>query len=181
MRKYLDHLYQTSGILGAGFLAAICLIVMLQVGANMIDSLFRAVTGEPLGLLVPSYSEFTGFFLVAASFLALAYSLRAGSHIRVSLIIRNLGGKPRQFVELWCAGSGAIFSAFFAWHTVLMVIDSYKFDDISYGMISVPIWIPQSGMALGLIILTIALVDEVVTVLKGETPAYEQGDKDQLG
>ena len=60
-----------------------------------------------------------------------------------------------------------------------MVIESYKFNDISYGMISVPIWIPQSGMAIGLIILTIALADEIVTILNDKTPSYEQGDGDQ--
>jgi TRAP-type C4-dicarboxylate transport system permease small subunit len=179
IRKYLDSLYRFSGGLAAVFLAAICLIVILQVGANIIDSLFRTFTGEPLGLLIPSYSEFTGFFLVAASFLALAYSLRAGSHIRVALLIRGLSGKPRRYIELWCTGSGAIFCAYFSWHTLLMVIESYKFNDISYGMISVPIWIPQSGMAIGLIILTIALADEIVTILNGKTPAYEQGDGDQ--
>jgi TRAP-type C4-dicarboxylate transport system permease small subunit len=176
MRKFLDYLYRASGALGATFLGAICITVMLQVCANMIDSLVRLVTGEPFGLLIPSYSEFTGFFLVAASFLSLAYSLRAGSHIRVSLIIRGVSGKPRRLVELWCTGSGAIFVAYFAWHSILMVMDSYEFNDISYGMIPVPIWIPQLGMALGLVILTVALIDDMVSVLKGETPSYEIAD-----
>ena len=180
MRKFLNLLYQASGALAAVFLAAICAIVMLQVGANMIDSLFRLVTGEPLGLLIPSYSEFTGFFLVSASFLALAYSLRSGSHIRVSLIIRGFSGRARLWIDLWCTVSGAIFTSFFAWHAVLMVIDSYEYNDISYGMIPVPIWIPQLGMALGLVILTIALLDEMITVLKGGTPEFEKGDGEQL-
>lgn len=180
MRKSLDFLYKASGALAAAFLAAICIIVMLQVGANMIDSLFRLLTGEPLGLLIPSYSEFTGFFLVSASFLALAYSLRAGSHIRVSLIIRGFSGRGRKVIDLWCTASGAIFSAYFSWHTILMVIDSYKFNDISYGMIPVAIWIPQAGMPIGLVILTIALIDEMVTVLKGGTPEFEKGDGEQL-
>ncbi len=174
MRKILDTLYRISGALGALFLAAICAIVMLQVGASMINSLVHVVTGVPGDLLIPSYSEFTGYFLVSASFLSLAYTLRAGGHIRVSLIIRGIGGKPRKFVELWCTGSGAIFVAFFAWHSVLMVMDSYEYNDISFGMIPVPFWIPQSGMALGLIVLAIALVDDLVSVLKGQMPTYEK-------
>ena len=68
----------------------------------MIDSAARLITGEPVGLVVPSYSEFTGFFLVAASFLALANSLRHGSHIRVTLLIRGLPSGPRRLIEIWC-------------------------------------------------------------------------------
>ena len=66
MRVFLDKLYALSGGVAAAFLLAICIAVMLQVGANMIDSAARLIIGEPVGLVVPSYSEFTGFFLVAA-------------------------------------------------------------------------------------------------------------------
>ena len=90
MRRVLDSLYSLSGAAAAAFLLAICGIVLLQVGANMIDSAATLVIGEPIGLVVPSYSEFTGFFLVAASFLAMANALRSGSHIRVTLIILSL-------------------------------------------------------------------------------------------
>ena len=74
MRRSLDALYRLSGALAAVFLAGICLLVVLQVGANIIDAIIRQVSGEPLGLLVPSYAEFTGFFLVAATFFCCAIS-----------------------------------------------------------------------------------------------------------
>ncbi len=50
--------------------------------------------------------------------------------------------------------------------------ESLKFNDLSAGMIAVPIWIPQSAMFAGLVILTIALIDEFVDVLKGNAPSY---------
>jgi TRAP-type C4-dicarboxylate transport system permease small subunit len=180
MRRALDALYRLSGGLAAVFLAAICGIVIAQVGANIIDTVSVLVLGEPVGLVVPSYAEFTGFFLVAASFLALANTLRAGSHIRVSLLIRGLGPVSRRWAELWCASAGLAFTAFFAWHAVLMVVDTYTFNDVSPGIVAVPLWIPQSAMALGLIILAIALADEFVTVLRGRPPAYAKGDEGVL-
>ena len=97
MRRALDTLYRLSGGLAAVFLAAICGIVIAQVSANIIDTVSLAVLGEPVGLVVSSYAEFTGFFLVAASFLAMANTLHAGSHIRVSLLIRGLGPGPRRW------------------------------------------------------------------------------------
>ena len=180
MRRALDSLYRLSGAAAAVFILAICVIVLLQVGANIVDSAATLAIGEPIGLAVPSYSEFTGYFLVAASFLALANALRSGSHIRVSLVIRGLPRGPRRLIELWCCAAGAVFSAYFAWYAVDMVMDSYRFNDISPGIIAVPIWIPQSTMAVGLVILFIALVDEFVTLLRGGTPQYQKGDHGEL-
>ena len=37
MRRYLDGLYQTSGVIAATFLAAICALVVVQVILNAID------------------------------------------------------------------------------------------------------------------------------------------------
>lgn len=180
MRRALDRLYRWSGALAAAFLLAICGIVLLQVGANIVDSAATVATGEPLGLMVPSYAEFTGYFLVAASFLALANALRAGSHIRVSLLIRGLGRGPRRLVELWCTAAGAALSAYFTWFAIDMVFDSYRYNDVSPGIIAIPIWIPQSAMAVGLAILVIALLDEFVTLLRGGAPQYEKGDHGDL-
>ena len=58
-----------------------------------------------------------------------------------------------------------------------MVWQSYAFNAISPGLIAAPFWIPQSGMALGLVILTVAFVDEFVHIARGEAPGYEQPDE----
>ncbi len=172
MRRCLDLLYKASGALAAAFLAAIAGIVLLQVGANVIDLFAKWFTGAPIGLVVPSYAEFAGFFLAATSFLALAYTLRHGGHIRVSLVIQNLSGGPRRAVELWCTGAAGLLSFYFTVYTVGLVLESIEFSDMSVGMIAVPLWVPQTAMALGLVILTIALVDEFFSVLLGREPSY---------
>ena len=77
MRRLLDLIYRASGAVAALFLVAICVVVLLQVGANLIDALIKLFGGEPLGLVIPSYAEFAGFFLAGSSFFALAYTLRS--------------------------------------------------------------------------------------------------------
>ena len=37
----------------------------------------------------------------------------------------------------------------------------------------IPLWIPQSAMALGLAVLLLAMVDDLVAVLRGVQPSYE--------
>ncbi|NIR29479.1 MAG: TRAP transporter small permease [Gammaproteobacteria bacterium] len=181
MRKPLDLLYRGSGALAAVFLAAICGVVLLQVGANLIDTFADWLTGEPIGLVVPSYAEFAGFFLAAASFLALAYTLRAGGHIRVSLVIQHLSRARRRWIELWCTAAAGALCAYFAFYSIRLVLESIEYGDVSPGMIAVPLWLPQSGIALGLVILTVALVDEFLEVLRGGTPTYLAAERDREG
>lgn len=173
MRKALDTLYRGSGILAAVFLAAICLIVLLQVVANIVDVVATWITGHAIGLVIPSYAEFAGFFLAASSFLALAYALRAGAHIRVSLVVQHMTPVQRRISEIWCTGAGAVMAAYFAYFTVNLIAESYRFHDVSPGMVPVPLWMPQVFMALGLIILAIALADCFVDAVRGRKPVYE--------
>ena len=179
MRRALDLLYRVSGALAALFLVAICAIVLGQVGANLIDKIASLVTSRAIGLVIPSYAEFAGFFLASASFFALAYTLRAGGHIRVSLVIQHLGKKPRRGIELWCIAVAAALTTYFTVFMFLLVLESLEFGDVSPGMVPVPLWLPQSMMNLGLLVLTIALIDEFVCVLTGRAPSYE-GTEDAL-
>ncbi len=172
MRKALDRLYRASGALAALFLVAICGVVLLQVGANLLDKISSLITGEAIGLVVPSYAEFTGFFLASASFFALAYTLRAGSHIRVSLVIQNVSGGARRAIELWCISVAGVLTGYFAFFMVSLVFESLEFGDVSPGMVPVPLWLPQTSMAIGLVVLTVALIDEFQSVLRGTKPTY---------
>lgn len=178
MRRLLDRLYLASGWMAAGFIGLICLLVVAQVALNLIDRIATSVTGSGIGLTIPSYADFTGFFLASASFLALAHTLREGGHIRVTLVIGHLPAGIRKGFEIWCVLLAAGITGYFAWYTGRLVFESFTYNDLSPGMVAVPIWIPQLGMLLGLVVLTVALVDELVSVLSGQLPSYvDKGEK----
>lgn len=172
MRFFLNNLYKASCWLAAACIAGICLIVVCQVMLNLLDRLSTLVRGTAFGLTIPSYSDFTGFMLAAASFLALAYTLREGDHIRVVLLTSRLPRKLYGIVEGWCISAALFISLYFTWYTAGLTYESFSYHDLSSGMIAVPIWIPQIFMLLGLVILSIALVDELVTLLRGGVPSF---------
>lgn len=180
MRILLDGFYRGCGVLAAVFLVAIAVAVLLQVGANLLDWALALVTGRPLGLMVPSYAEFTGFFLSASSFLALAYTLGHGGHIRVSLVVSRLKGRARRGAELAVCLLGTILSGYFTYYAVDLTYDSWRFNDLSSGIVPAPLWIPQGSMAIGLLALTAALAEEAVRVLKGDMPLYVAGDDAEI-
>lgn len=168
MRQLLDGLYDCSGWLAAILLVAICGIVLAQVGLNLIDQLTHWLMGRSVGLVIPSYAEFAGFFLAAASFLALASTWRTGGHIRVTLAIERLRDPWRRYAELWCIVAATVITGFFTYHTIALVSESWSYRDVSPGLVPVPLWLPQSAMAFGLAVLTIALIDELACHLQPE-------------
>lgn len=163
LRRSLDRLYLASGVLAGVFLAGIAVTIVAQ------------IVGRSLGYTVDS-TESAGFCMAASSFLALGYALRHGEHIRVNLLIRYLGPGPRRFVEIWCCVFGAAGMAVFTWWAFDLAWQSYIFGDLSPGLLAMPFWIPQLGMATGGAIMAVAFLDELGSVVAGMLPAYERND-----
>ncbi|MGL1931667.1 MAG: TRAP transporter small permease [Desulfotalea sp.] len=174
LRKILNNLYKASGYLSAFFLMTICLLVIVQVGFNSIDRISTLTTGSAIGLTIPSYADFTGFFLAASSFLALAYTMRSGSHIRVTLIFSNLPYILQKILEGVCLLLASVITVYFTYYTGYLVYESFTYNDLSSGMIAIPIWIPQSTMFLGLAVLAISLIDDLFCHLLGKNISFNQ-------
>ena len=161
VRVFLDRLYLLSGYLAGLFLIAIFVLMLLLSG------------GRPLGFNIPAGDDFISWCMAATAFLGLAHTFKHGEMIRVGLLIDRLNDKARHYVEIAALLIGVGFIGFFAWHAVVMTWQSWKFSDISQGVIAVPLWIPQLGYSGGLVILFIAFVDELIHVLRGNPPRYE--------
>jgi len=181
MRNVLNLLYKASGWSAAFCILAICVLVIAQVTLNLIDKVAGLLFDTAIGLTIPSYSDFTGFFLAGASFLALAYTLREGGHIRVTLLLQQLPPKFQHIAEIWCLSLVCAITVFFTYYTGSLVFESWTYNDLSSGMVAVPIWIPQSSILVGLAILSIALIDELICVIRGQEASYEGKGENLLG
>lgn len=159
VRRLLDKLYLWSGYLAAIFLVAIALTIVAQ------------IIGRFFGVAIDS-TESAGFSLAASTFLGLAYTFRYDGHIRVTLLIRLAKGPMSKLTELWGVGFCAVAMGYLTYWACDLVYFSFMFGDISPGLLAIPFWIPRSAMALGSLILTIALVDEFIGILRGQTPSY---------
>ncbi len=161
VRVALDWLYTGAGVLSGLFLVGIAVTIIAQ------------VMGRLVGLTIDS-TETAGFCLAASTFLGLAYTLRRGGHIRVTLAIRHAGPKLRRWIEIWCLTVSAVGVAYFLWWAIDLVWFSWKFDELSPGLLAIPFWIPRLSMAIGALILLIALVDDLIRVVRTpDLPSYE--------
>lgn len=168
MRQSLDILYRVSGGLSAFFLMMIGITILGQIVGRLFGIAFDA-------------TEISGFCMAASTFLGLAYTLRAGAHIRVNLLIGRFGPQGRRAVEMWCCALGGIALGYFSINAWMMTYDSLAFGDTSPGLMAVPFWIPQIGMSLGATILTIALFDELAQVLGGKIPEFLDAEAQAIG
>jgi TRAP-type C4-dicarboxylate transport system permease small subunit len=153
LRKALDFLYQVSGVM-----AALCLIAILSL---IVIQMLARWTGE----VFPGAPEYAGFAMCAASFLAFANALNKGAHIRVSILLNALGPKAKWVMEIWCFGLGAAIAWYFVFYCQKFVYWSWKFNDISQGQDKTLLWMPQSLMLIGAVILAIALTDHLVNLI----------------
>ena len=160
MRKLLDWLYTGSGVLAGVFLILIAALSLAQ------------ICGRLFGFDAYSFDDFAGFCMAASSFLGLAHTYRRNEHIRVAILIDRLGGGRRRALELLCLAASTFLIAYFAWYAADMVLFSYQNNDVSQGLVAVPLWLPQGGMATGLAIMTLALLEDLITVLARGTPSY---------
>ena len=162
LRRYLDGLYLFSGYLAGMFMLAIFALMM------------ALSVGRELGINIKSGDDLASWCMAAMAFLALAHTFKSGEMIRVGLLTDRLTGRSKWLAEMFALVMGALFIGFFAWHAVLLAYTSWKINDMSTGVLIVPLWIPQLGFTTGLAILWIALVDELVHVARGNKPRYEK-------
>jgi TRAP-type C4-dicarboxylate transport system permease small subunit len=167
MRRFLDLLYGACGVLAGIAVVGILATVLFQVVSRYIAVTFDA-------------TEISGFLLAAAIFLGLAYTFKAGAHIRMTSLISNAVGERKRKIELFCTALSAVACVYFAWHTVDMVIDSYNFGDKSPGLMAVPFWIPQLPMAFGTCVLAVSFIDEFVAVLRGKVPEFKDVEQIEI-
>jgi TRAP-type C4-dicarboxylate transport system permease small subunit len=155
MRRWLDGLYDCAAWLAALAMIGVLVMVLLS------------ILGRQLNFMVSGTDAYAGYCMAAAGFLALAHTLKRNEHIRVTLVLGRLQGRARHGLEMWALSAGVLLGALFAVYSVRLAWISHAIHDISTGNDATPLWIPQLAMAVGTVVLLVALVDEWVLELRG--------------
>lgn len=162
MRRLLDGLYLAGGFAAGFFLVVVFLLMMIM------------SVGRQFGLNIPAGDDFAAWSMAAMSFLGLAHTFKRGEMIRVGLLLERLSGWKKQAVEIFGHVVAFAFICYFTWWIGRLAYDSWRFNDMSTGTVSVPLWIPQLALLGGLMLFAIALADELLIVLSGRPPSYEK-------
>ncbi len=165
--KFLDRLFTWSGYLAGVFLVIIAILVVAQIVARFFNT------------QIPSSDEFAGYSLAACSFLGLAYAFRSGSHIRVTLLTGRLQPKAQRIMLLLVLAFAAVMMAVWAYNSMALVYDSWQYNEMSKGILKYPIWIPQLSMGVGVTLFCLAILEDLVNVIRDREPNFEK-NKEKL-
>ena len=160
MRRFLDRLYLAAGAAGAACIAVIC---ALMIGQSVL---------REFGVRTGAVNDLVAWFCAAASFFTMAHAFKHGDFVRVTLLLERMRPAVRRAFEIACLSVAAVSVAYLAYWANKFTYDSWAFNEVAQGLLPIPIWIPQASFALGSLLLLVAVVDELVIVIKGGKPSY---------
>ena len=160
VRRFLDRIYYASGAIGAVFVLLICVLMVAQ-------SILRE-----LHVRTGAVNDVVSWFCAAASFFAMAHAFKHGDFVRVTLLLEHVSASVRRKLEIAALFVGTVCVGYLAWWANKFTYESFMFNELAQGLLPIPIWIPQASFAVGSILLFIALLDELVIVLRGGKPTY---------
>ena len=136
--------------------------------------------GREVGILIRGADDIVAWLCAASAFFALGHTFRHGELVRVSLLISRLGARGRWLAELFALCLTSAFVAYMLWAVSRFVYESWKFNEVAQGLIKLPIWIPQTTFLLGVLIFLVAVLDELLRVLKRKKPAYQLAEEARI-
>ena len=160
MRRLLDALYALGAGLAALALLGIFLIMMAQVAMR------------ELQMQLPAADDISAYLCVATTFFALAATFKRGELIRVGMGIERLSPTGRRIAEALVLTLAALVMGYVTRWTFSDMLFSWEIEEVAQGTVAIPLWIPKLAMPLGAGLLLVAILDELVTVLRGAKPGY---------
>lgn len=164
MRVFLDRLYAAAGYAAAFFMLATLLMVV------------AGIADRALALGWRGTDMYAGYAMAACGFLALAHTLKRGEHIRVSLLLQAASPRIKRLLEIWSLFAAGVLAAALSFYAVKLSYQSWEFHDVSTGNDATPLWIPQVSMAIGAIVLLVALVDDLILEIRGKRIARDDSE-----
>ena len=80
----------------------------------------------------------------------------------------------RRVLDVTCLLIASVAVAYLTYWATSFTWESYEFAEMATGLVVIPIWIPQSTFVIGCWLLLVAMVDELVGVVRGEKPSYQR-------
>ena len=138
---------------GVSLLAMLAVVTIDIIGRN--TSLFSPIGG----------SELAGYFLVAVTFLGLAYSFQNDGFIRVNMLYNRFRGKFRHIVDLVLYLISFTFMIFMTKYCWLLTVQSYVKNIHSQGILQTSLYIPRGVMTLGCVVFLLILLYDIISAV----------------
>lgn len=141
-------------------LCALFLIAMIALIGS--EAIARNVFSTSLQIT----DEIGGYLLVATTFLSMSVAEAHGAFHRVELIQARLGQSARIVSQIVFDLMSLAASGFVTWQLARLVMNSWRSEDVAPTPLQTPLWLPQTTMAIGMLLLCFALVRTILAKLR---------------
>src|SRR5215510_3377824 len=161
MLEFLDRLSRLDGWLGAVCLASLTALMLAEVFVRTVSNFIPGVPSS-----IPVAWEWSSYLMAATFTFGAAMTLRAGGHIRVSLLLANAPPALRRSLDIASAAVALVFMTFLAYAMVKFTYSSYTRGQTSISS-ETPVWIPQAAVTFGMVLLALQFLARVIQAVLG--------------
>ena len=151
LTRTLDRVYLSMGYLCGTMFLLLALFITYQVIARK----FNVV-------MAPGMDLMSGFTMAMASTWAFSYALRTGSHVRIDVLLPFMSPRVRWWADQAALASIVFFVSITAWKTWVMVLKSYEIGAVTNTYPLVPLWVPQTFVAIGFSMLAFTAIHMII-------------------
>ena len=120
--------------------------------------------------------EFSGYLLVACSYLAVAWGWDENAHVRITLVVNALSERTASLLRVITLMFGFIFALLMGWMSFRFLAYSIKVGMRSASWLVTPLQVPHSMLIIGFSLLILIVLLRFV-----EAIIYIMSDKDHEG
>ena len=169
----IDRLGRLDGWIAGGCLVVLTTLMIAEVTIGAVANSIFWLRGQGLTWLpsdipasVPNAWEYSSYLMASSFTFGAAMTLRAGGHIRVTLILARLSPNGRRVLEIVAALAGVLLTGFLAYSMVLFSWGSYSRGATSISS-DTPVWIPQAVITFGFVLLALQFVARLIQAACG--------------
>ncbi|GAB6888740.1 TRAP transporter small permease [Desulfothermus okinawensis JCM 13304] len=154
--KTIDFISKLGAYISGFFMLLIVFLISLEI---FLRTFFKTSTMVS--------DEFSAYFMVFSVFLGLAYTLKEGKHIKITLITSRIKNKKvAKALDLVVFTLAFAISIYALYYSIMMVYETYSLDMRADSMLETPLWIPEMGVPLGFLLLCSQLFSMIIRRLK---------------
>lgn len=155
--RIIGRLMEVAGIIAGLLIFLIAVMVLLS------------VIGRSIMIPLHWVEPYSVYFFIAASYMAAAFAMYKVEHIKVDILINRFSKKTNKVLEFFLMIVSLVFFINLSKYSWVMMHSSYVKNSKDLSIVQIPIWIPQSFLVIGSVLLCLAIIRHLLLLfLKDE-------------
>lgn len=115
---------------------------------------------------IPGIDELSGYMLVFATYMGLAYGLRTESHISIDIVLARLNQKLVNCIWVLSCITALCVIGIYLYYATISLIESIQLQEKALTLLQTPLWIPRSFICIGWILMSLSMIRVLVSKIQ---------------